>query len=122
MILADTVVWIDYLRGSDPSMRGLLAAGQIAMHPCIVAELALRSLHNRKKTLATLDALATVKIARLGEIRRMIESHMLYSRGIGLTDAHLMASCLLSPGTKLWTRDAALHRVAVSLGIDAQLP
>ena len=27
----------------------------------------------------------------------------LYSKGIGLTDAHLVASCLITPGTFLWT-------------------
>lgn len=122
MILADTVVWIDLLRGRNPVMRALLQAGQIAMHPLIVAELALGSLSNRGKTLADLDSLATVKVAHLAEVRGMIEAHKLYSRGIGLTDAHLVASCLLSPGTKLWTRDTALRRVAASLGIDAQLP
>ena len=122
MILADTVVWIDLLRGRNPVMRALLQAGQIAMHPLIVAELALGSLSNRKKTLSDLDSLTTVKVASLAEVRSMIEAHKLYSRGIGLTDAHLVAACLLSPGTKLWTRDAALRRVAASLGIDAQLP
>jgi predicted nucleic acid-binding protein len=52
----------------------------------------------------------------------MIEVHSLYSKGIGLTDAHLIASCLITPGTQLWTRDIRLGSVARALGIHADLP
>jgi predicted nucleic acid-binding protein len=122
MILADTSVWIDYLRGRNPTMRSLVESGQIVMHPFVVAELALNSLQDRHKTLALLEMLRPVQVAQLGEIRRMIEAHALYSRGIGLTDAHLVASCLITPQTELWTRDVALARVAQLLGIRAHLP
>src|SRR5271163_4023540 len=98
-------------------METLLNAGQIAMHPFIVAELSLGSLQNRTKRLADLDSLLQVQVAQLDEVRRMIEAHALYSQGIGLTDAHLLASCLLSPGIRLWTRDASLERVARVLGV-----
>jgi hypothetical protein len=57
-----------------------------------------------------------VKVAQLSEVRQMIEAHSLYAKGIGLTDAHLIASCLLTPGTRLWTRDAARKKVALALG------
>jgi len=53
----------------------------------------------------------------LSEVRQMIEANALYSKGIGLIDAHLVASCLLSPGLRLWTRDARLEAVARALGI-----
>jgi predicted nucleic acid-binding protein len=122
MILADTSVWIDYLRGRNPTMRSLVESGQIVMHPFVVAELALGSLQDRHKTLALLEMLRPVQVAQLGEIRRMMEAHALYSRGIGLTDAHLVASCLITPQTELWTRDTALARVAQLLGIRANLP
>jgi hypothetical protein len=92
------------------------------MHPFIVAELALGSLHNRRKKLGDLDALIEVKVAKLSEVRHMIETQSLYSKGIGLTDAHLIASCLMTPGTQLWTRDAALKNVAGALGILFDLP
>lgn len=87
------------------------------MHPCVVAELALGSMKNRQQKLNAMDSLRKTKVAQLSEVRRMIEAHALYTKGIGLTDAHLVASCLLTPGMKLWTRDAALERVAKSLGI-----
>ena len=46
----------------------------------------------------------------------------LYSRGIGLTDAHLIASCFIHPSTLLWTCDKRLSDVAEALGIAADLP
>ena len=121
MILADTSVWIDHLRAGNPRMRRLLDSEQVIMHPMIVAELGLGSLHQRAKTLAELDGLLEVKVAQLSEVRRMIEVHRLYTKGIGLTDAHLVASCLITPGTQLWTRDTALKGVAKTVGIAAGL-
>lgn len=122
MILADTTVWIDHLRAHDPNLDSLLQIGGVAMHPFVAAEVALGSLRNRQQILAELDLLIQVPVARIGEVRLMIESHTLYSKGIGHTDAHLVASCLITPGTKLWTRDIRLKRVAQLLGIDANLP
>lgn len=122
MILADTSIWIDHLRGSKSEMQKLLGAGQIVMHPFVVGEIALGSLKHREKTFALMESLWQVKVAQLDEVRHMIEAHSLYSKGLGLTDAHLIASCLLTPGTQLWTRDTALDRSAKSLGIDANLP
>ena len=128
MILADTSVWVEHLRGRNPErgssteMEQRLGAGQIAMHPFIVAEIALGSLHNRRKRLEEMEALLEVKVAQLGVVRHMIDAHALYSKGIGLTDAHLIASCLLTPEIQLWTRDTALQRVAKDLGVLADLP
>ena len=117
MILADTSVWIGHLRASDPLMESLLIRGKIAMHPFVVAEIALGSLKNRRQKLGAMDSLRKVKVAQMGEVRRMIEAHALYSKGIGLVDAHLIASCLLTPETQLWTRDAAMMKVAADCGI-----
>ncbi len=122
MILADTSIWVDHFRGRNPEMQKRLRRGQIAMHPFIVAELALGSLHDRRKKLDDMEALLEVKVAQLNEVRHMIEAHALYSKGIGLTDAHLIASCLMTPGTQLWTRDGALEKTARTLGIAVNLP
>ena len=117
MILADTSVWVDYFRGENHEMGKLINAGEIVMHPFIVAEVALGSLRNRRRTLREMERLRKIKVAHVDEVRHMIEARSLYSKGIGLTDAHLVASCLMTPGTRLWTRDAALEKVARSLGI-----
>jgi predicted nucleic acid-binding protein len=121
MILADTSIWIDHLRESNPEMARLLGAGEILMHPFIIAEIALGSLRNRRKVLGEMESLLEVRVAQLSEVRHMIETLALYSKGIGLTDAHLIASCLLTPGTQLWTRDSVMEKVARALGFSANL-
>lgn len=92
------------------------------MHPFVAAEIALGSVRDRRRNLATIDDLREVNVAELHEVRGLIESHSLYSKGLGLTDVHLIASCLMTVGVQLWTRDKALATVARSLGIGANLP
>ena len=121
MILADTSIWIDYFRSGNEEMRKWLDHGQIVIHPFLIGELYLGSLRERTKTLAFLDRLPRVRVARLDEVRQMIETRSLFSQGIGLTDAHLVASIFLTPSTRLWTRDKELRRVAESLGVHVSL-
>lgn len=122
MILADTSIWIDHLRSGNKELRKLLNQGQILIHPFIIAELALGSLHERARTLALLDRLPQVRTAQLSEVRMTIESRRLHNLGIGLTDAHLIASVFINPPTLLWTRDKRLRKAAEGLGIHARLP
>ncbi|MGA2979904.1 MAG: type II toxin-antitoxin system VapC family toxin [Terriglobales bacterium] len=132
MILADTSIWIDHfrlgnLRSGNEELRKHLNEGQIVIHPAIIAELALgslqqRTLQERTKTLALLDLLPQVQVAQMSEVRRMIEARRLHNLGIGLTDAHLIASVFLNPSTLLWTRDRRLRKAAEGLGIHASLP
>jgi predicted nucleic acid-binding protein len=122
VILADTSVWVDHFRSGNDELRRLLTSRQIVMHPFIVGELALGSLRERVKILAFLDMLPQVRVARLDEVRQMIEMRSLYSKGIGLTDAHLLASVFINPSTLLWTRDKRLSSVAEALGVRANLP
>jgi predicted nucleic acid-binding protein len=121
MILADTSIWIDHLRARDPEILRQLEAKNIVTHPHIIAELALGSLRDRAETLEVLDSLPQIRVAEIGEVREMIEIRSLYSQGIGLTDAHLLASCLLDPSAHLWTGDKRLAKAAESLGIPAKL-
>jgi predicted nucleic acid-binding protein len=87
--------------------------------PFLVAELALGSLPDRSKTLALLDRLIQLRPVLSADVRLMIEARSLASSGIGLTDAHLIASCLATAGAQIWTLDGKLGRVAHSLGIRA---
>jgi len=102
-------------------MRKHLNQGNILIHPFIITELALGSMRERTKTLALLDLLPQVRMAQLGEVRLMIEARGLYSLGIGLTDAHLIASVFIDSSTLLWTRDKRLRQAAEGLGIHASL-
>ena len=103
-------------------MRKHLNQGSIVIHPFIIAELALGSLQERTKTLALMDLLPQVRVAQLSEVRLTIEARRLYGLGIGLTDAHLIASVLINSFTLLWTRDKRLRKAAEALGIHASLP
>jgi predicted nucleic acid-binding protein len=102
-------------------MRTHLHQRQIVIHPFIIAELALGSLRERSQTLALLDLLPQVKVAQLSEVRVTIETRRLYSLGIGLTDAHLIASIFINPPALLWTKDKRLRKAAEALGIHASL-
>jgi predicted nucleic acid-binding protein len=121
LILADTSIWIDHFRSGDENLRLRLEQGQIVTHLFIIAELALGSLQDRVKTLVLLDRLPQVRVAQMNEVRLAIEARRLYSRGIGLIDAHLIASIFINPPTLLWTRDKQLRKVAEDLGVHASL-
>jgi predicted nucleic acid-binding protein len=119
VILADTSIWIDHLRSGNKEMGKRLQQGRIVIHPFIIAELALGSLRKRTQTLALLDLLPQVRMPQMAEVRQMIEARGLYSLGIGLIDAHLIASVFINSPTLLWTRDKSLRKVAESFGIHA---
>jgi predicted nucleic acid-binding protein len=122
LILADTSIWIDHFRSGNKDLQGTLNSGQIVIHLWIVAELALGSLRDRAKTLAMLDLLAHVRLARTSELRRTIEARRLYNLGIGLTAAHLIGTVFLDPPTLFWTKDKQLRKLAESFARHANLP
>jgi predicted nucleic acid-binding protein len=124
VILADTSIWIEIFRRGrfKAELENLITNDQLCIHPYIVAELACGFLPDRKNTLHYLDGLNQSLLVRLADVRLMIETRGLASKGIGLTDAHLIASCLAAPGTQLWTIDAALGRIADLLAIRATIP
>ncbi len=121
MILADTSVWVDHFRKRDAALYRQLQRNAISIHPFVVAELVLGNLPDRQKTIASLDLLPMVKVAQMSEVRHMIEAHSLFQRGIGLVDAHLIASTLITPYTVLWSRDKRLRDVAETLGLKANI-
>jgi predicted nucleic acid-binding protein len=124
VILADTSIWIAMFRTGayKAELDTLIANDQLCIHPFLIAEMALGTLPERRKTLAYLDQLIPIRPVRLADLRHMIETRGLASKEIGLTDAHLIASCLATPGTQIWTLDAKLGKVAESLKIRATLP
>lgn len=121
LILADGSIWIHHLRSTNKEMHKRLNQGHIVIHPFIIAELALGSLQDRTKTLALLDFLPQARVAQPSEVRLMIEARRLYRLGIGLTDAHLIASVFINSPTLLWARDKRLRKAAEGLGIHASL-
>ena len=117
MILADTSVWVDHLRSGNARLAELLDANRVVMHPFVIAEIALGSIRARDTVLGLLEGLSTLPEAQTWEVRRLTEARRLFGRGIGFVDASLVASCLLAPGARLWTRDRKLAAVALELEV-----
>ena len=123
LILIDTNIWIEHFKSENKNVSALLEAGRVVMHPFIVAELALGGLRDRMMTLASLEFLPELPVAELHEIRQLIEVRKLYTQGIGLVDAHLVASLIIvQTPTELWTDDDGLTRVAEKLDFLAKPP
>ncbi|HWI86113.1 MAG TPA: PIN domain-containing protein [Sphingomonas sp.] len=117
MILVDSSVWIDHLRGGDPILTDLLNVSGVLAHPFVTGELALGSFRNRDVILGALRGLPQAIVAQDPEVSHLIEQHRLFGLGIGYVDAHLLASVKLTPDASLWTRDRRLHEVAARLGV-----
>lgn len=112
----------NYLRSRSAELARHAAGKNLLMHPYVVAELILGSLRQRVKTIAALDDLPSARIARLEEVRYLVELRALHGLGIGLVDVHLLASTLVHPDCRLWTRDRRLRLAAEELGVSANLP
>ena len=117
MILVDTTVWVDHLRGDESELRELLDAGRVLMHSMVVGELACGTLPNRAEFIRRLNSLPAIDESVHSEVLSMIDSRKLMGRGIGYVDAHLVRSVLNRDGAVLWTRDRRLRQVAEDLGI-----
>lgn len=87
-------------------------------HPWVTGELALGTLVQREEVLRLLDALPQAMVVTADETLGFIDRFQLAGAGIGCVDAQLLAATLLTPQTRLWTRDARLagqaHRLAIA--------
>ena len=117
MILVDTAVWIDHLRGGEALLVSLLHDNQVLVHPMVVGELACGNLHNRDDVLELLGGLPEAPVAADDEVLVFIERHRLMGRGIGYIDGHLLAATALAEPTLLWTSDRRLMDVAAHLSL-----
>ena len=122
MILADTSIWIDYLRQGEPLLTEQLSRGQIFMHSMVLGELAIGNFKNRQLLLRRWGALPFIQSATDAGVLEFLETHQLMGKGIGWIDLHLLTAVSLSNGTQLWTRDKRLRTIADTLNLAAQLP
>jgi predicted nucleic acid-binding protein len=117
MILVDTSIWVDHLRYGDEPLSQLLIQGLVFCHPMIIGELACGNLQNRSELISMWQNLPLPTEASHQEALYLLESRHLMGKGIGYIDLHLLATCLLTTNTLLWTRDKRLASIADSLGI-----
>jgi predicted nucleic acid-binding protein len=117
MILADTSVWIDHMRGRRSRFSAALENDLVLVHPFVIGELACGNLRDRNDILALLHDLPLAVAATDAEVLAFIERRKLMGRGLGYIDVHLLASAALSGTARLWTHDRRLAAVAVQLGL-----
>ena len=115
MILVDTSVWIDHLHRADEHLVGLLSDGSVMGHPMVIGEIALGTLKERARILEALDDLPMAVSASDDEVLSFIGQRGLFGKGLNLVDAHLLASVILTPEARLWTRDRRLREMAAEL-------
>jgi hypothetical protein len=121
MILVDTSIWVEMFRKGrfKAELAKLIGNDQLCTHPFVLAELACGYLPHREQTLLELEKLNALPTIRTADVRYMIEARGLFSKDIGFIGAQLIASCITTHGTQIWTIDAPLGGVAESLGLRA---
>lgn len=120
MVLVDTSVWINHFRKRDRHLSQLLNQGRVRCHSLIIGELACGSLRNRSGIIKLLRTLPQCEKVEDDEVLYFIDQHKLMGRGIGIVDAHLLASCHLMH-IPVWTADKRLQREAERLKVGYRL-
>lgn len=112
-VLVDTSVWVDHFRNRNENLVGVLTLDLALSHPLIVTELACGTPPApRSRTLSDIATLPQARQATLDEVRGFIEREKLYGLGCGVVDLALLASTLLTPGSRLWSLDRRLVELA----------
>lgn len=117
MILVDTSIWVDHLRVRVAGLESLVVLGQLINHPFVTGELAVGDPREWKRVVPLLGALPAVRVATESEFLQLVAEEKLAGSGLGFVDVHLLASCRLTPGARLWSRDKRLVRHADRLGV-----
>jgi predicted nucleic acid-binding protein len=120
MVLADTSVWIRFLRNQPPfavELERLLDRDEVAGHDLIHGELLMGDSGGRGKLLQAHNLITRLTTIPHAEVVEFVRAFRLQGRGIGWIDAHLLASALVSR-TPLWTADRRLSALAGELRIE----
>jgi len=116
MILVDTSIWADHFRRRSAGLALLLYDRSVLCHPLVIGELALGNLSPRAQTLEELAALPCADEETHEGVLALIGDANLFGSGIGLIDAHLIASAIKSD-CLIWTADKRLAAVAARLDV-----
>lgn len=117
-VLIDTSVWVDHFRNGNDTLVDLIVSDFALTHPMVILEIACGTPPApRIQTLNYISLLQSCNQASLSEVMEFVEIEELYGVGCGLVDLALLASTLISPGTKLWTLDNRLAELAERFGV-----
>lgn len=112
-VLADTSIWVDYLRNKNALILERLSLGDVVMHDYVIGEIVLGGISRTK--LAVLDRMRRCHCASHDEVMHLIAERDLACKGLGYVDAHLLAAALIGR-LQLWTLDKALRQAADDCG------
>ena len=116
MIIIDTSIWVDHLRGIDSPLDEILGSGVELLHPFVYGELLLNGLPKRGAFAERLDALNPAPVAAPADVAAFIIWAKLAGAGVGYVDTHLLASAKLCAGSVM-TKDVNLSIQAARLGV-----
>lgn len=118
-VLVDTSIWVRFLTDRAPdaaALDRLLSLEDVSGHPYVYGELLMGDRGDRTSFLAQYEFVDEAPLIPHDEVVEFVRRRRLQSRGIGWTDAHLLASALVG-GLSLWTADARLAALAGELGV-----
>lgn len=115
MIIADTSVWIDFLKKSDPDTVDILSKylkkGEVFAVSAIFGELLQGVKNKREREIIYLIWDSLPKIDETGlflTAGNLSNKHKLYAKGVGLIDCLIM-SAAIENDLALWTLDKKLQ-------------
>ena len=116
MILIDTSLWIDHFKRPDPRIAVLIAQGALVHHPFVTGELAVGTIHPRRRTILLLRNLPQLEVADEDAFYDYMNEHDLAGKGMGFVDIHLLVAASAS-GARVWTRDQRMIEHAPRIGL-----
>lgn len=117
MIIVDTSIWVDYIRGIDTPLVKLIGSVRLLLHPYVRGELLLNGLPKRGDVRETIDELAPAPVGTPDEAAAFIEWAKLAGTGVGYVGSHLLLSARLVVNGLVLTRDNRLHKQVTRLGV-----
>lgn len=110
MLLADTNIFIDFLRKRHAAeeLAASLERGEALLHPYVEGELYLSGINAEVKQL--LNYLPRAVVVEHDTVLQFIEAYSEKIRGVGYVDVHLLLSAT-QMGARLLTRDQGLLRL-----------
>ena len=117
MIIADTSIWIEFLKNNEPyfqKMKKLLENREIIGIECIFGELFQGVKNKREKEIIELYWMNVPKIDEYGlwiEAGIYSSKYKLIDKGIGLIDAFIIISSIKT-NSLIWTLDKKLKKIS----------
>jgi predicted nucleic acid-binding protein len=116
MIIVDTSIWVDHLRGVDSPLDEILGSGHELLHPFVYGELLLNGLPKRGAFAERLQGLKPAPLAPSADVAAFIVWAKLAGTGVGYVDTHLLVSAKLCAGLVM-TKDGNLLTQADRLSV-----